>query len=182
MTAGSGTANTGHSGHRGPVSRRSASRLAAVQALYQVDLAECSTERVLEEFTRHRLEGKSEGIVPGPVDRAFFADIVRGVARHHEDLDNMIAGALTEAWPLERLESVRHAILRAGTYELLERTDVPAPVVISEYVDIAHAFFGGKEPGLVNGILDRLATILRPDEGGRGEEEDGWDEGAEPTG
>ncbi len=190
MGSGSGTTNAGAPRARRAAPRRSASRLAAVQALYQVDLARCTTERVLEEFVLHRLERDSEGVVPGPVDRGLFADILRGVARNHEDLDNMIAGVLTEAWPLDRLEPVLHAILRAGAYELLERPDVPAPVVISEYVDIAHAFYGGKEPGLVNGVLDRLARVLRPDEGtgeGSEQEADDGEEGrrddeVEPTG
>lgn len=88
-------------------------------------------------------------------------DLVRGTMARRAEIDGCIGAALTPDWPLERLESVLRAILRAGAYELLARADVPVPVVISEYLDIGHAFFAGKEPGLINGVLDRLARTLR---------------------
>ena len=91
---------------------------------------------------------------------------MRGANARHDELDQLIATALTPDSPLERLEAVLRAILRAGAFELLVSIDVPAPVVISEYLDIGHAFFAGKEPGLVNGVLDRLARTLRPEEAG----------------
>ncbi len=140
--------------------RRSAARLAAVQALYQMEMAGAPVETVIAEFLR-------DGIDPdhrGAFDEALFADIARGTTARLAELDARIGGALTPDWPLERLEAVLRAILRAGTYELAARIDVPAPVVISEYLEIAHAFFAGKEPGLVNGVLDRLARSLRPEE------------------
>jgi N utilization substance protein B len=143
--------------------RRTAARLAAVQALYQIDLTNTSVETVVAEFVKHRLGHDMDGENFGEVDNTLFADIVRGAMERRGDLDHMIGAALTPDWPLERLETVLRAILRAGTYELLARSDVPAPVVISEYLDVAHAFFSSKEPGLVNGVLDRLARTLRPD-------------------
>ncbi|HEX7969358.1 MAG TPA: transcription antitermination factor NusB [Stellaceae bacterium] len=142
--------------------RRSVARLAAVQALYQIDLGGASPEAVIAEFTRHRLGREVDGDNYGEADPALFADIVKGVIERQADLDRMISSVLTPDWPLERLETVLRAVLRAGAYELLARGDVPARVVISEYLDIAHAFFAGKEPGLVNGVLDRIAHVLRP--------------------
>src|SRR5262249_27878485 len=100
-------------------------------------------------------------------DQAMFADIVRGASSRLRDIDGMIASALSPEWPIERLETVLRAILRAGAYELMARTDVPPRVAISEYLDVAHAFFGGKEPARVNGVLDRLAHVLRQGEMGR---------------
>ena len=142
--------------------RRSVARLAAVQALYQIDLSAAEPEAVIGEFLKHRLGREIDGEQYGEADPALFADIVRGTVDRRADLDQAISGALTPDWPLARLETVLRAILRAGAYELLARSDVPARVAISEYLDIAHAFFAGKEPGLVNGVLDRLAHVLRP--------------------
>jgi N utilization substance protein B len=150
--------------------RRTAARLAAVQALYQIDLTNAAVDVVIAEFVKHRLGHEMDGENFGEVDATLFTDIVRGAMERRGDLDRMIGAALTPDWPLERLETVLRAILRAGAYELLARSDVPAPVVISEYLDVTHAFFSNKEPGLVNGVLDRLARTLRPDllqEGGR---------------
>ena len=151
--------------------RRGAARLAAVQALYQIDLSAAKPEAVIAEFVKHRLGRDVDGQNYGEVDAALFADIVRGVAARQDDLDRAISGVLTPDWPLARLETVLRAILRAGAYELVARPDVPTRVAISEYLDVAHAFYAGKEPGLVNGVLDRLAHGLRPgdlDEGGDG--------------
>jgi len=142
--------------------RRSVARLAAVQALYQIDLSGAPPAAVIAEFQKHRLGREQDGENYGQADTALFADIVNGVIARQADLDGALSGALTADWPLERLETVLRAVLRAGAYELLARTDVPARVVISEYLDLAHAFFAGKEPGLVNGVLDRIAHMLRP--------------------
>ncbi len=146
----------------GGTRKRSVARLAAVQALYQIDLSGARPQTVIAEFQRHRLGREIDGEHYGEADPALFADIVTGTAERQADLDRAIAAVLTPDWPLERLETVLRAILRAGAYELLARPDVPARVAISEYLDIAHAFFAGKEPGLVNGVLDRLAHVLRP--------------------
>jgi N utilization substance protein B len=154
-----------------PGRKRSAARLAAVQALYQIDLTGEPVAAVIAEFVKHRLGREIDGENYGEADASLFTDIVRGVVDRQTDLDRIIGAALTPEWPLERLEVILRAILRAGAYELFARPDVPARVIISEYLDIAHAFFAGKEPGLVNGVLDRLARTLRPDElqeGGRG--------------
>jgi transcription antitermination protein NusB len=150
---------------RPPVGRRrTAARLAAVQALYQIELTRAPQASVIAEFRNHRLGRESEGDGLGEADDALFADLVAGTASRRDELDRRIVEALTPDWPLERLDVVLRAILRAGAYELLARLDVPARVVISEYLDIAHAFFSGKEPSLVNGVLDRLARTLRPEE------------------
>jgi transcription antitermination protein NusB len=151
-----------------PGRRRTAARLAAVQALYQIELTGASPANAVGEYLKHPL-GTGEGEDFGAADENLFADLVEGTCARREELDRHIAAALTADWPLERLEIILRAILRAGAYELLARPEVPARVAISEYLDIAHAFFAGKEPGLVNGVLDRLARTLRP-EGLRGED------------
>jgi N utilization substance protein B len=135
-----------------------------VQALYQIELSGGAVDAVVGEFVRHRLGNEDEGDNFGEVDQTLFGDVVRGTMARKADLDGMISAALSAEWPLERLEVILRAILRVGAYELFARPDVPARVVISEYLDIAHAFFAGKEPGLVNGVLDRLARTLRPQE------------------
>ncbi len=137
---------------------RREARIAAVQALYQLDMNEPEPRQVIAEFVTHRL--------PETADRALFGELVAGVADRIAEIDEAVAGTLVEGWSLERLEMVLRAILRAGAFELMARADVPARVVISEYVDIAHAFFAGKEPGLVNGVLDKLARVLRAPEFG----------------
>jgi transcription antitermination protein NusB len=144
--------------------RRTVARLAAVQALYQLELNPAlDAEAVVREFARYRLGQELEGDQLAEADPAFFADIVRGVAADQERLDSEISRALVEDWPLARLDSVLRAILRAGTWELVHRADVPPRVSVSEYTSIAHAFFTGKEPAMANGVLDRLARILRPE-------------------
>jgi N utilization substance protein B len=144
--------------------RRSASRLAAVQALYQIDVTDTPAEAVMAEFLRYRLEPKRNGPTLGDADQRHFADVVRGASRERETIDRMLASSLSEGWSLDRMDRVLCATLRAGAYELFGRADIPARVVITEYVDVANAFFEGREPGFVNGILDRLAHVLRPDE------------------
>ena len=142
--------------------RRSNARLAAVQALYQLELNKgVDPETVVREFAKHRLGQEIDGDHYGAADPALFSDIVRGVSTHLERLDAAISVVLTEEWPLARLDSVLRAILRAGAYELVHRLDVPPRVSISEYTGVAHAFFSGKEPGLANGVLDKLGRTLR---------------------
>ena len=145
--------------------RRSIARLGAIQALYQLALNPgLAAEIVVGEFRQHRLGREIDGDVYGEADEALFCDIVRGVTRHRERLDETIAAALTEEWPLRRLETILRLILEAGAYELAHRPDIPPRVTLSEYIAIAHAFFDGKEPGLANGVLNRLARALRADE------------------
>ena len=149
-----------------PAGARGAARLAAVQALYQLDMTGAPVDRVVDEFVRHRLGGDIDGARYLAADGVHFAELVRNAAAASADLDAAIDEVLTPDWPLGRLDRVIKAVLRAGCYELRDRADVPPRVVISEYVDIAKAFFSGKEPGLVNGVLDRLARRFRPDEMG----------------
>jgi N utilization substance protein B len=147
--------------------RRGAARLAAVQALYQMDIAGTDLNEILAEFESHRLGSEVEGSQYLPAEAAFFRDIVRGVVEAQRTLDPMIDEALQKGWPLRRIEALLRAVLRAGAFELSARTDVPARVVISEYVDVAHAFLDKDETGMVNAVLDQLARQLRAAEFGR---------------
>jgi transcription antitermination protein NusB len=143
-------------------SRRSVARLAAVQALYQLELNPgVDPAAVVREFTGHRFGHEIDGDQYAEADPVLFSDIVHGVAVDQEQLDAAISAVLTEGWPISRLDAVLRAILRAGAYELVHRHDVPPRVSISEYTAVAHAFFVGKEPGLANGVLDRLGRNLR---------------------
>jgi transcription antitermination protein NusB len=146
--------------------KRSVARLLAVQALYQIELNRSAPgvpgiDAVVGEFVKHRLGQEIEGENYGEADRSLFIDIVKGTSSRQDDLDPMLNSALTDEWPLPRLETTLRAILRVGAYELLARSDIPPRVVISEYLDVAHAFFAGKEPAMVNGVLDKLAHVLR---------------------
>jgi transcription antitermination protein NusB len=145
--------------------KRGAARLAAVQALYQMELAGTGLNDILAEFESHRLGGEVEGAQYRPAEAAFFRDIVGGVVREQSRLDPQIDAALARGWPLKRIEAVLRAVLRAGAYELACRHDVPARVVISEYVDVASAFVDHEETGMVNAVLDQLARQLRAAEG-----------------
>src|SRR4051794_5936437 len=144
--------------------RRGAARLAAVQALYQMDLAATPLSEILAEFESHRLGREIEGDEYLPAEAAFFRDVVGGVVADQLRLDPMIDAALSKGWPLKRIETVLRAILRAGAYELDCKPDVPARVVVSEYVDVAHAFVDRDETGMVNAVLDQLARQLRSGE------------------
>ncbi len=197
-----GATGGGESGRqRGdPVRARSLARLAAVQALYQMDLAHTDLNAVIAEFLRHRLaapgaeddgqgdDGQADdgreaiasakgcGAAPGgaaegeggtrlaAADTEFFAELLRGVVAHQRRIDPLLDAQLKEGWRLHRIDSILRAILRSAAFELLERGDVPARVVISEYIDVAHAFFEGDEPKVVNGVLDHLARRLRREE------------------
>jgi N utilization substance protein B len=145
-------------------SSRSTARLAAVQALYQMDMTGIDLNQVIAEFAAHRLGQEIEGDRYAEAEPEFFRDIVEGVVREQLRIDPLIDKQLAEGWRLTRVDSILRAILRAGAYEILIRGDVPVRVVISEYVDIAHAFFGAEEPKVVNGILDRLGHKKRPQE------------------
>jgi transcription antitermination protein NusB len=142
---------------------KGAARLAAVQALYQMDIGGVGLDDVVAEFEAYRLGKETDGVLYRDADSAFFHRLVSGVVADQRDLDPKIHSAL-EGWPLTRIDVTLRAILRAATRELLANAEVPARVVISEYVDIAKAFFDGDEPGMVNGVLDNLARKLRPAE------------------
>lgn len=147
---------------RGSNRRRSVARLAAVQALYQLEAnPEADPAAVIREFARHRFGDEIDGDRLEEADPTLFADIVHGVADDQERLDAEISAALAEEWPLQRLDTVLRAILRAGAYELVHRRDVPPRISLKDYTVIAHAFFTGKEPALANGVLNRLAHALR---------------------
>jgi N utilization substance protein B len=140
---------------------RSAARLAAVQALYQQEMEGTPLARLLTEFHDHRLGATIEGATYAEAEQNFFDDLVTGVEARRIDLDNLIADKLAEGWSLERLDRPMRAILRAGAYELIARADVPVATVISEYVDVAHAFYDKRESGFVNGLLDAIAKEAR---------------------
>jgi N utilization substance protein B len=146
--------------------QRGAARLAAVQALYQMDIAGTGLNEILAEFESHWLGREVEGAQYLPAEAAYFRAIVEGVVREQRKLDPLIDQALSAGWPLKRIETVLRAVLRAGAYELDRRSDVPARTVISEYVDVANAFVDRDETGLVNAVLDQLARQLRPGEFG----------------
>jgi N utilization substance protein B len=143
---------------------RSQARLAAVQALYQMDLAETDLAAVIEEFRSHRLGTDVGNGTATEADPELFATLLKGVVRRQRDIDPLIDQQLAEGWRLTRIDSIVRAILRAAAFELMEVSSVPVRVVISEYIEVAHAFFEGDESKLVNGVLDGLARKLRPGE------------------
>ena len=136
--------------------RRGAARLAAVQALYQMELAQKGINEIFAEFESHWIGREVEGIEFKPSDIEFFRNVITGVVENQRAIDVKIDKALSEGWPLRRVEAVLRAILRAGGYELMYRKDVPARVVITEYVDVTHGFYDEDEPGLVNAVLDAI--------------------------
>jgi N utilization substance protein B len=140
---------------------RSAARLAAVQALYQMEVAGKGLPEVFAEFEAFWIGNEVEGERYKPAELAFFRDIVAGVLEDQRNLDRLVDDTLAKGWPLKRIEAVLRAILRAGAYELTKRTDVPARVVIKEYVDVAGAFFEREEAGMVNAVLDAMARQRR---------------------
>jgi N utilization substance protein B len=143
---------------------RSAARLAAVQALYQMDVSGKGVIDALAEFEAFWIGREVEGIAFKPAENEFFRDILGGVVREQRPIDGKVDAALSAGWPLKRVEAVLRAILRAGAYELMFRKDVPARVAISEYVDVAHSFYSEDEPGLVNAVLDAIAREVRGNE------------------
>lgn len=152
---------------------RAAARLGAVQALYQMDVAATPIDDVIEEFVHQRFGRELEGETYPHADESHFDDIVRGVVREQRDIDVTINEALAKGWSLTRIDATLRAILRAGAYELRRCKDVPLKVVINEYVDVAHSFFEGDEPGVVNAVLDRIGRTLRGGTGNTGGAGDG---------
>jgi N utilization substance protein B len=140
---------------------RSAARLAAVQALYQQEMEGTPLPRLLKEFHDHRLGATIEDEEYHEAEHDFFDDIVTGADARRSDIDEAISAKLATGWTLERLDRPMRALLRAGTYELIARPDVPVASVISEYVDVAHAFYDKRESGFVNGLLDAIAKEVR---------------------
>ena len=143
-------------------SERSAARLAAVQALYQMEVGGKGVIDATAEFEAFWIGREVEGVQFGPAETAFFRGLLAGAVEHQREIDPLIDNALASGWPLARIEAVIRAILRAGVYELAHRKDVPARVAISEYVEVARGFYGDPESGLVNGVLDSVARQVRP--------------------
>lgn len=144
--------------------KRSAARLAAAQALYELEVSGKGVNEAIAEFEAHWLGREVEDIPAREADAVFFRDVVTGFVREQPMLDRRIDNALTKDWPLRRVESVLRAILRAASYELFFRMDVPVRAVISEYIDVAHAFYEDDESRIVNAVLDALAREARPDD------------------
>lgn len=148
--------------------KRGAARLAAVQALYQMDVGGTGLLQTVAEYEAFRLGGELDGEVYREADAAWFRDIVSGVVRGQKTIDPLIHSSLTNDWPLSRLDTTLRAILRAGAYEIVNRKDVPTAVIVTEYVEIAQAFYSEDEPKLVNAVLDRIARRQRGE--GRGKQ------------
>lgn len=143
---------------------RTAARMAAVQALYQMDMAATDLNDVINEFVTIRFPTAEDRETVAGADPVYFAELLRGVVRRQREIDPMIDDQLATGWRLTRVDSILRAILRGGVFELMERRDVPARVAINEYINVAHAFFDEDEPKVVNGLLDKLARQLRPAE------------------
>ena len=158
------TRSAGKSRQRGTVRHRAA-RLAAVQALYQLEITDLPVGAVVDEFVHHRLGAADPEASRGAkANEPLFKELVRGADIRKEDIQAHIEPSLGAGWSYDRLEIILRCVLRLGTFELLARFEVPAAVVVSEYVDIADEFFSGSEPGVVNAVLDRVARTLRPGE------------------
>lgn len=140
---------------------RAAARLAAVQALYQHEMEGTRLANLLDEFHLHRLGAEIDDDQYADAEVAFFDDLVKGVLARREEIDTLLSGKLAEGWKLERLDKTMLQILRAGAYELLARPDVPVATAISEYLDVAHAFFDAREAKFANGVLDAVAKGAR---------------------
>lgn len=150
-------------GKSGPqhANQRGAARLSAVQALYQMDIGDVTLEETLAQFAP-RLKGVTlDDDTYLPADADYFGQIVRGVLKNQIEIDPLIDSTLPATWPVQRIDATLRALLRAGAFEILHKPDVPKAVVISEYVDVANAFFDEGEPGLVNGVLDKLARTMQ---------------------
>jgi N utilization substance protein B len=151
-----------------PANKRGTARLAAVQALYQMDIVGAGLLEIAAEYEAYRLGKEVDGSVYREADAQWFRAILSGVVEHQKEIDPVIGQSLTEDWPLSRLDSTLRAILRAGVYELMKRADVPVAVIVSEYVDIAKAFYDEDEPKLVNAVLERVARRVRGEGRGTG--------------
>lgn len=143
-------------------SGRSAARLAAVQALYQMELSGADVDTVILEFISDRFGQEIDGEEYLAADQQLFAELVRGVVARQMEIDPLIARTVSADWALPRLDATLRALIRTATFELMARTDIPVKVVLSEYINIAHAFFSGDEPAFANGVLDKVARIVRP--------------------
>jgi N utilization substance protein B len=161
-------------GHRGggqagarQANKRGAARLAVVQALYQMDVAGSGVLEIAAEYEAFRLGKEVDGALYREADPHWFRIILSGVVENQKIVDPVIHQALTDDWPLSRLDSTLRAILRAAVYEIMKRSDVPVAVIVTEYVDIAKAFYSEDEPKLVNAVLDRVARRLRGEGRGR---------------
>ncbi len=141
--------------------KRGAARLAAVQALYQMDVGGTGVLEIAAEYETHRLGKEIDGSQYRDADAQWFRSILSGVVENQKRIDPVVKQSLVEGWPLSRLDSTLRAILRSGTYELMQRADVPVAVIVNEYVDIARAFYEDEEPKLVNAVLDRVAKRVR---------------------
>ena len=146
-----------------PANQRGAARLAAVQALYQMDVGRQSLEDTLAQFNTFHLGREFEGEQYLPADGDFFRQIVAGVIKAQLDIDPAVDAALTDEWPVGRIDATLRAILRAGAFELVRRQDIPPRVVITEYMDVAKAFFTDETPGMVNAVLETLARTAGRD-------------------
>ncbi len=140
---------------------RSVARLAAVQALYQMEVSGVGADAVVREFADHRFDRDIEGARLAEADEVFFGELVRGVVTAQGDIDHAIARRLAQGWRLDRIDATVRAILRSGAYELMRCPDIPAEVAIDEYVEIAKSFFDGPEPGFVNAALDAISRDER---------------------
>jgi transcription antitermination protein NusB len=161
------TASEGAKPELRPANKRGAARLAAVQALYQMDVAGSGLLEITAEYEAFRLGKEVDGALYREADPQWFRAILSGVVQNQTKIDPIIRQALLDDWPLSRIDSTLRAILRAGVYELMERRDVPVAVIVSEYLDIAKAFYDEEEPKLVNAVLDRVARRVRGEGRGR---------------
>ena len=147
-----------------PANKRGAARLSAVQALYQMDIGGAGLTEIVAEYENFRLGGEIDGEKYRDADPSWFRGVVAGVVRDQKAIDPIIHKSLTEDWPLSRIDSILRAILRAAVFELINRADVGARVIVSEYVEVTKAFFEGDESKMVNGVLDRIGRNLREGE------------------
>jgi transcription antitermination protein NusB len=141
---------------------RSVARLAAVQALYQQEMEATPMAKLLHEFHQHRLGATIEGAEYAEAEADFFDDVVKGVDARRVEIDALIESHLAKGWAMDRLDRPMRQILRAGCYELLARADIPTGSIITEYLDVAHAFYDRREKGFANGLLDAIAKVVRP--------------------
>jgi transcription antitermination protein NusB len=148
-------------------SKRHAARIAAVQAIYQIDATGMPADRVMAEFLKHRISSPEARSSYGDADPEFFSELVRGLSDERPKIDRAIEEALADGWTAERIDRVLHAILRCGAFEIVCRADIPPKVAINEYVAVARAFFEGDEPGFVNGVLDTIGRKTRAAEMGK---------------
>ena len=163
MAAGSSREERGERQDR-VVRRRRVARLAAVQALYQAEIGSAVPDKIALEFLQHRLTEDLDGLTLGDIDQQLFLDVFRGTHESRQELDDMLMAVIAEDWSVERLDSMLRHILRAASWELGYNTQAPAKVLVAEYVGLAHDFFAAREAGMANGMLNRLARDLRPEE------------------